>query len=211
MKKLFLIMTLALLINPIGVFAETEEVQLESCIDGDTAKFKSADGTVISYRFLAVDTPETVHPTKGVEPWGKEASDYTCTTLQNATKITLEFDDNAGKVDKYGRGLAWVFADDIFIQEQLIAQGYAEVAYLYGDYKYNSLLQDTETVAKTSKVGIWSDDNKNIHEKTEEKTKELTEEEKSWIDKIIDAILDTIVASINEMIDSILQKLEDML
>lgn len=212
MKRFILMMSICMLIFPVVVFAETEIVTLESCVDGDTAKFKSTDGTITSYRFLAVDTPETVHPTKGVEPWGKEASDYTCNTLKNATTITLEFDDNAGKVDKYGRGLAWVFADDVFIQEQLIAKGYAEVAYLYDDYKYTQLLQDTEVVAKSSKLGIWSDEKKGMEEpKEEEKQEKEKEKPKSLIDYIIDTILETISASINKMIDSILQKLEGML
>lgn len=212
MKKKLILIIICLLL-PVTVFAETETVVLEKCVDGDTAKFKSTDGTITTYRFLAIDTPETVHPTKEVEPWGKEASDYTCMTLENASVITLEFDDNAGKVDKYGRGLAWVFADDIFLQEQLVMKGYAEVAYLYGDYKYNDLLKDTEAVAKASKLGIWSDENQTIqNEDTNiDKTEATNSKKNNFWESILDNVLDTIVASLNKMIDSILQRLEDML
>ena len=37
---------------------------------------------------------------------------------------------------------------------------YAEVAYLYGDYKYTSLLQDRQAVAEAMKKGIWDLDKK---------------------------------------------------
>ena len=60
------------------------------------------------------------------------------------------------KDDKYGRCLAWVFVDDELLQEQLIQKGYAKVAYLYGDYKYTSRLQEAEKKAKAERLGIWS-------------------------------------------------------
>ena len=71
MKKIVFII-LCLFIN-INVFAEEIEVKLSKCVDGDTAKFIYND-EVITARFLAIDTPESVHPTIGEEPYGKEAS-----------------------------------------------------------------------------------------------------------------------------------------
>ncbi|MDD2203252.1 MAG: thermonuclease, partial [Bacilli bacterium] len=44
------------------------EVKLDVCIDGDTAKFITGNG-IETVRFLAVDTPETVHPGIQVEPF----------------------------------------------------------------------------------------------------------------------------------------------
>lgn len=46
---------------------------------------------------LAIDTPESVHPTKGVEYYGEEASNYTCNLVTNAKKIELEYDKNSDK------------------------------------------------------------------------------------------------------------------
>jgi len=153
--KLLVLMFLVLWITP--VFAnETVEVKFSKCVDGDTAKF-ILDKKEITARFLAVDTPETVHPTKGVEPFGKDASNYTCDKLTNAKKIVLEYDDGSDKKDKYDRHLVWVYYDDNFLQEELIKNGYAKVAYLYGDYKYTTDLQNAEVVAKSDKKGIWSD------------------------------------------------------
>ncbi len=155
MKKIIVAIVLFLWVVP--VFAnEQVEVAFSKCVDGDTAKF-ILDGQEITTRFLAIDTPETVHPTKKEEPFGKEASNYTCEKLTNAKKIILEYDDGSDKMDKYDRHLVWVYYDDHFLQEELISLGYAKVAYLYGNYAYTTDLQNLEIVAKSNKVGLWSD------------------------------------------------------
>ncbi len=131
-------------------------VELDRCIDGDTARFITEKGSE-STRFLAIDTPETNHPQKGIEPFGKEASDFTCQQLKNAKEIRLEFDDNSDRYDHYKRLLAWVFVDDVLLQSLIIEKGLGEVAYLYGDYKYTEVLQLKEAEAKKNKIGIWSE------------------------------------------------------
>lgn len=134
-----------------------EKVTFSKCVDGDTIKVE-INGKVNTVRLLAVDTPESVHPTKGVEYYGKEASDYTCNLITNAKKIELEYDKNSDKKDKYDRVLAWVWIDDTLLQDELIKNGYAEVAYLYGDYKYTNTLKDHQAVAEASRIGIWNED-----------------------------------------------------
>lgn len=132
------------------------EVTFASCVDGDTAKV-NLNGETIKIRFLAIDTPETKHPTKGVEPFGKEASEYTCSKLTNAKKIEIEYDENSDKKDKYDRDLVWVWVDDYLLQDELIKEGLAEVTYLYGNYKYTGTLEDHQSISKANKIGIWGD------------------------------------------------------
>jgi len=74
MKKIIFIFIL-FFISIINANAKTIKVEFSDCVDGDTAKFiyKKEE---ITARFLAIDTPETVHPTKGEEFFGKEASEY---------------------------------------------------------------------------------------------------------------------------------------
>lgn len=140
----------------VSVSAENKiEVSLAGCVDGDTVKFY-IQGKQQTVRLLAIDTPETKHPKKEEEPYGKEASNYTCNSLKKATKIELEYDKNAKK-DKYDRVLAWIFIDDVLLQESLIKKGYAKVAYLYDEYTYTDLLEKEEKQAKLNKVGMWSD------------------------------------------------------
>ena len=201
---------ICLMMIPTLVFAgETEIVTLEKCVDGDTANFKTSSGTVYKTRFLAVDTPETVHPTKGVEPYGKEASDYTCETLTNAKEIKLEYDDNSDREDKYGRTLAWVWVDGVLLQQSLVEKGLAEVAYLYDDYQYTSLLQDAEAVAKANKVGQWSGEEPSSEEDST-KTKEEKQEKNEKKDKkknFIQEFFDNLLGKIFDLIDNFLEKI----
>lgn len=135
-----------------NVYAK-EEVKFSKCVDGDTIKvlIKNKEYTV---RMLAIDTPESVHPKKREEYYGKESSDYTCDKVKNANKLELEYDDKSDKKDKYNRILAYVFVDGYLLEDLLVTNGYAEVAYLYDDYKYADLLKDKESVAKVKGIGI---------------------------------------------------------
>ena len=92
---------------------------MDKCVDGDTAWF-NIDGESTKVRFLYIDTPES---TNQVEPYGKEASDYTQTQLTNAKKIELELNEDGETEDKYGRMLAWVFVDGELLQEKLARAG----------------------------------------------------------------------------------------
>ena len=199
MKKIFIIFVLLLSLAPLNVYAQDKkDVKYKSCIDGDTVTF-IMNKRKVKVRLLAVDTPETNHPTKGEEPYGKEAKNFTCNKLKNAKKIQLEFDDNSDKKDKYDRYLAWVFYDDHLLQSELVKRGYAEVTYLYGDYKYTSLLKDNEENAKIKKVGIYSDvDNSEYTKNTNTKTK---------VKKIAKKYAKKLSASIYQFISEILDEI----
>lgn len=178
MKKIFVII-IFLFFGLFNVSAEKISVKFSKCVDGDTAKFIYKNEEITA-RFLAIDTPETVHPTKEVESFGKEASDYTCNKIKTAKKIVLEYDNDSDKLDKYNRHLVWVFTDNNLLQKELVSKGLASVAYLYGDYKYTSELEEIEQEAEDKKLGIWSI-NQNEENKTEDnsKSKENTKTEES--------------------------------
>ncbi|MDD3340587.1 MAG: thermonuclease family protein [Bacilli bacterium] len=157
MKKILTIIIISLFFFPLTAQASTKDiVTFSKCIDGDTIEVLK-ENKKMKVRLLAVDTPETKHPTKGEEPYGKEASLFTCEKIKNAEVIALEYDDNSDKVDKYNRTLAWVWVDDSLLEKELIEKGYAKTAYLYGDYKYTSLLQIEEQKAKINKLGMWGE------------------------------------------------------
>lgn len=157
MKRIVLGIILILII-PLNVCAEAfikgEKIQvvLSECIDGDTSKFETSEG-IKTTRFLAIDTPESTTKT---EEYGKEASNFTCEKLKKAKIISLEFDKSSNLYDKYNRLLAWVWVDDVLLQDEIIKAGLGEVAYLYGKYTYTSLLQDHQAVAEANKLKIWS-------------------------------------------------------
>lgn len=151
MKKLLLIL---ILFNfSINVSAQERiEVQLEKCVDGDTAWF-IYNKKSCKFRFLAIDTPES---TNQIEPYGKEASEYTCEELKNAKKIEVQFDEQSDKKDKYDRYLAWIFVDNQLLQKKIVEKGYAEIKYIYGNYLYVDGLRKVEQISKKKKIGIFS-------------------------------------------------------
>ena len=146
---------------PIIVFANTKEkVKFVKCVDGDTAKFER-NNKVFTLRFLAVNTPETKSPKKGVEFYGKEASNYTCKRLQEAKTIEIEYDNKSERKDRYGRNLGWVFLDGKLLQKDLVENGYAKVDYIYDKYKYVEELKEIEKKAKEAKKGLWQKESNN--------------------------------------------------
>lgn len=173
MRKLIMIALGAFLLGMNLTYAK-ETVNFSKCVDGDTIKVL-LEGKEYTVRMLAIDTPESVHPTKGEEYYGKEASDYTCNKVKNAKKLELEYDENSSKFDKYDRLLAWVITDDILLQKDLVANGYAKVAYLYGDYKYTDELQKSQELASAKNLGIWNEEAKENYEKKAQ-TKNATSE-----------------------------------
>lgn len=156
-KKIILILSIFFI--GINFTYAKEPVEFSKCVDGDTIKVL-LDNKEYTVRMLAVDTPESVHPTKEVEYYGKEASNYTCDKVKNAKKLEIEYDDDSDKMDKYDRLLVWVFVDDSLLQKELITNGYAKVAYLYGDYKYTKELEEAQELASAKSIGIWDEDAK---------------------------------------------------
>ena len=188
-----------------NVNAEKVAVKFEGCVDGDTIKVM-LDNKKTTVRFLAIDTPETVHQTKGEEPYGKEASNYTCDKVKNAKKLELEYDEGSTKTDKYSRALAWVFVDDNLLQKDLISLGYAKVAYLYGDYKYTDELKEIEKTAKSKKLGVWSEEEKTTKKATT--TKKVEKEQKDDEESLIDDIINDIKKIIKNLFKNIIKKIK---
>ena len=115
---------------------ERFEVTLDRCVDGDTA-WVNVYGESTKVRFLYIDTPES---TKEIEPYGKEASDYTKTQLTNAAKIELELN-----------------VDGDLLQEQIAREGLVEKFYDYGyDYTYKNEIIEAANSAKSMRKGIYS-------------------------------------------------------
>lgn len=188
-----------------NVYAERVSVKFEACVDGDTIKVM-LDNKKTTVRFLAIDTPETVHPTKGEQPFGKEASNYTCNKVKNAKKLEIEYDEGSTKTDKYNRALGWVFIDDTLLQKDLVSLGYAKVAYLYGDYKYTEDLKKEESIAKSKKLGVWSLEEETTTKKIEKTTQKVTESETE--DSIINELLKDIRKIFKNLFKNIFNKIK---
>ena len=125
-------------------------------IDGDTIVIEK-DGVNETVRLIGIDTPETVHPSKPVQCFGKEASDQTRAWLQGEN-VYIEIDSQEGTRDKYGRMLGYVLrADGYFINLELIRQGFA-YEYTYNlPYQYQAEFIEAEKEAKEGERGLWAD------------------------------------------------------
>ena len=71
-----------------AVFSHIEVVEV---VDGDTIRAKVA-GTTETIRLVGVDTPETKHPTKGVQCFGPQATEFLTTMLPPGTTLRIERD-----------------------------------------------------------------------------------------------------------------------
>ena len=130
-------------------------VQLSKHIDGDTSKF-FLDDQEITVRYLLIDTPETVKPNTAVQPFGSEASSRTKELLETASVIEIMLDKGNAK-DKYDRFLAYVFIDGELLQDILVREGLARVAYVHEpSTTYLQQLEQSQEQAKEQEIGIWS-------------------------------------------------------
>jgi micrococcal nuclease len=120
-------------------------------IDGDTIAVEK-NGKKEKVRLIGVDTPETVHPSKPVEYFGKEASEFTRKKVEGK-RVNLEYDRQSR--DKYGRLLAYVYIEDgTFLNAEIIRQGYG-FAYTRYPFKYLDDFRQYEREARENDRGLW--------------------------------------------------------
>lgn len=118
-------------------------------IDGDTIEIEGGQRV----RYIGIDTPETVHPSKPVECYGKEASDKN-KELVEGKMVTLEKD--VSKTDKYGRLLRYVWLGDMMVNEYLVREGYAQSSTYPPDVKYQDRFVEAQRRAREEEKGLWS-------------------------------------------------------
>jgi len=125
-------------------------------VDGDTIIVGAGERV----RLIGVDTPETKHPNKPVEYYGREATRFTRKMVQGK-RVRLEFDQAnyyLGHKDKYRRTLAYVFLQDgTFLNAEIIKRGYG-FAYTRFPFKYMDRFRRYEREAREQGRGLWAKD-----------------------------------------------------
>ncbi|HHS14140.1 MAG TPA: hypothetical protein ENN03_10300 [bacterium] len=123
--------------------------RVERVIDGDTVELKNGERV----RLIGINTPETVHPFKSVEFFGKEAGEFT-RRLAEGKRVRIVTD--VQERDRYGRLLAYVFLEDgTFLNAELLKQGYATVSTHPPNVKYVKLFRKLERQARKKGIGLW--------------------------------------------------------
>ena len=99
----------------------------------------------IKVRLIGVDTPETVKPNTPVQPYGKQASNYTKKYLTHQN-VYLEYDKE--KTDRYGRtfGVRMVKNGDMF-NESLVKRS-SQRKYFSPNGKYRDTFVNAQDEAK---------------------------------------------------------------
>ena len=133
----------------------TETGRCVRVVDGDTIKVKlgSRNETV---RLIGVDTPETVHPNKPVEYFGREASVFTKRLAQGQV-VQLEHDADTTNRDRYGRLLRYVYLPDgRMLNAEIIAQGYG---FAYTKYPFTRMekFRQLQREAREQGRGLWGE------------------------------------------------------
>jgi micrococcal nuclease len=131
--------------------------EVVSHIDGDTIRVRISNPladlkTVETIRMIGVDTPETVHPNKPVEYFGKEASNFTKQRLLGK-QVYLAFDWDLR--DRYGRLLAYIYTPDgTCFNAALIQEGYG-YAYSTYPFQFKHEFIALEQAAQQDNRGLW--------------------------------------------------------
>ncbi len=130
------------------------EATVVRVVDGDTIVV-NIQGRDYKVRYIGMDTPETVHPFKPVQYFGKEACEKNRELVDGKT-VRLEKD--VSETDKYGRLLRYIWVDNItMVNAELVRLGYAVSYTDPPDVKYQQLFLQLESEARESKRGLWSD------------------------------------------------------
>ncbi|USG63694.1 thermonuclease family protein [Brevibacillus ruminantium] len=118
-------------------------------VDGDTFEISTGE----KVRLIGVDTPETVKPNHPVEPYGKEASDFS-KKLLTGQEVRLVFD--VEPYDRYKRLLAYVYlSDGTFVNEKLVRDGYARIMTVPPNVAKADLFLEAEREARENNRGLW--------------------------------------------------------
>lgn len=137
-----------------------ERARVVRVVDGDTIVINRGQGNE-KVRLVLVDTPETVHPKKPVQYFGKEASAFTKSQL-TGRDVYLEKD--VTERDKYSRLLRYVWLGipqtredlrTLCFNARLLLGGYAHVYTYPPDVKYVNEFRAFQREAQTQGAGLW--------------------------------------------------------
>ncbi len=116
-------------------------------IDGDTIDVQ-IDGVEYRVRYIGMDSPEID------EPYYDQATGLNLDFVEGR-QVTLIKD--VSETDQYGRLLRYVFVEDVFVNYELVKQGYAAVATFPPDVACSDQFIEAEQLARIEGVGLWEE------------------------------------------------------
>jgi micrococcal nuclease len=140
---------------PTGRPVPSPVYRLLRVVDGDTVVLDGTTGPV-TVRLIGVDTPESVHPTRPVERFGRESAAF-LKTLIGDKPLRLEYEPGPSRRDRYGRTLGYLYRepDGLFVNREIIARGYGH-AYTKYPFAFLDDFRATERAAREGRLGLWA-------------------------------------------------------
>lgn len=117
--------------------------QVRRVIDGDTIDV-FLDGEVQRVRYIGMNTPERD------EPCYSEATEANRDLLGGETVLLVK---DTSETDRFDRLLRYVYVGDTFVNAELVAQGFAEVALYPPDDGHYEEFRELEIVAAGQGIG----------------------------------------------------------
>jgi micrococcal nuclease len=129
--------------------------------DGDTIRVL-IDGQEHRLRYIGIDTPESVHPNRPVEPYALAATAENA-RLVEGREVILERD--VSETDRFGRLLRYVWLEPgeigvtwRMVNLELLLAGFARVTTYPPDVKYVDLFLAAQREAREAGRGLWADE-----------------------------------------------------
>ena len=115
-------------------------------VDGDTISV-SIDGQYFRVRYIGMDTPEQN------EPYYYQATAANQALVYGKEVVLVK---DVSETDRYGRLLRYVFVGNVFVNYELVKQGYASIATYPPDTACSSYFSTGQNQARSSQTGIWN-------------------------------------------------------
>lgn len=125
--------------------AHAGSATLVRVIDGDSLVLK-VNGTNVEVRLIGIDAPEYR------QEWGQAATRFVQSYLRGKT-LCIAY--GSKRLDRFGRTLAYVYADRTMLNEELIKQGLALPYPIPPNTKHKVRFARAAEAAKKARAGFW--------------------------------------------------------
>lgn len=124
---------------------ETEPCTVVRIVDGDTLDCEGG----LRVRLIGIDTPEM-----NQRPFGEQAREVLTGLAPVGSSVQLERDVELA--DQYGRRLAYVWRDGVFVNWQLVRGGWAMLLTYPPNVQYVEQFQEAQRRARETGQGLWA-------------------------------------------------------
>jgi micrococcal nuclease len=148
---------------PFGKDYDYARIKVGRVVNGDTLLLENGERV----RLIGIDAPENRTGAKATRDSlrqrkplsvllrdGRKAAKFVA-DLIGEKEVRLEFDAQQKDID--GQLLAYVYVGDIFLNAEIVKQGFAQLLITPPNIKYSDLLQKLYDEAKQNKRGLWQE------------------------------------------------------